>query len=196
MKLKDLSSVFGWPVEDLKKQSRRATTFMMLLYLADIAFILGATVFMFYNGSDAQWYGVALAFICIVANFVILAVIGVDKQELYRFYKRHKTSLVYGKCYDMDKQKMQSLLEWLGVQIDANVFSMIELKEQLLKEVKLKLSNAEKLGKHLAKYETESSDFKCFVLEKGKKVYFIGFIEDYVKPVESVEESTENSEEV
>lgn len=174
MKVKDLDTILGLSIEELKRASKRYALGVVVLYAMDIAAIIGATVYMYYRDVQYPVYGIVLAMVCFLANFVVYYMLKPELNLLYKFYKKNREQFVLGKCYHVTWQDLRDALLKVGVSVKPDT-SMEELRLMLLSSSRASLRNAYLVMKQLSRYEVESDNFRCLIVERGKKQYFVGF---------------------
>lgn len=175
MKLKDLEELCGISVAELKKNSQRYRIWTAVLYALDIALILVLTVLMYKNGAQAQYYGVALVFVCAVVNVASYFKLKPGRHELYTLWHKNRSQLVLGKCYDLRWQDLYDIVVHFKPGVGADT-PMSDLKAMLPELALTSSKNNRKMMRQLLKFEAEVGNLKCFVLEHGKKQYFLGLV--------------------
>ena len=183
MKMIDLKRLCGVPIEEFKKSSIKYRIWVLAIYAIDIAAMCGLTAFMFYNYYQYQWYGVAVVVVCVAVNLFAYFRLKPGRHELFMLYKRNKAKLVMGKCYDIKWHEFYDMLVKIKPGIKADT-ALADLKAEMQELCLASIKNNVRIMKALSKCEVEFSDFKCLVLEHGRKQYFLGFVSDLLQAVE------------
>lgn len=177
MVLNDVKKFCGVPVNEFHKFAKRYRWLLVALYVFDMVVIFGLTAYMFFHDAKAQTYGVALVFVCVLANFVFSFKIGTSKYEVYKFYRRHKDKSVSQVRYNVTWSDLREVCERAGMKVGED-----DHVEDMQKSICVAcVNNVKLLGKIMTllhKYERDSGDLICSVIElKGKK-FFIDFVEE------------------
>lgn len=184
MKLKECQTLWGISIVHLKEHSKRYRIFSIILYTLDILIIAGLTAFMYYNNVNYSTYGFVLVSICLLFHFIFYTKLNPEKWEAFKFYKKHISYNVIKKKYNVDENKLYSVLYCTGYKRLRQNRSFNEYKELMLSACCENIKYSRSIMKYIKKYEDESGNLTCYIIEKGKKQYFIDF-EDEVENTES-----------
>lgn len=178
MKLKDIQTLWGTPVVHLREHSRRYRFSTTLLYLGDIALVTILTAFMYDNHISYNVYGFVLVAICILFHFISYYKLNPDKWEAFKFYRNNSNYEVKEKCYKVDSENLHSILYCSGYMRLKKNCSFDNYKELMLSACCENIKYSKVIMKYLKKYESESGNLICYIIEKGKKQYLIDFKSD------------------
>jgi Ca2+/Na+ antiporter len=186
MKLKESQTLWGIPITHLKEHSKKYRLYSSLLYLLDIVLIVLLTLYMYYNNVNYQSYGFLIVVVCLFVHFTTYSFLNPDKWEAFKFYKKYSDCELITKTYDLDEEKMFSMLYCLAFKRLRQGKSFETYKELMLSACCEDTRNAKKLMKYLQKYESESGTLTCRIIIKGKSQYFIDFVnEDNTEELEN-----------
>lgn len=192
MKLRDLQKLWGIPIVYLRECSKRYRVFSIILYSFDIVLVVALTALMYSYNINYNIYGVVLVTICLFVHFISYAKLNPDKWEAFRFYKRNSDCSIVEKSYAVDEQKLYSILNHMGYKKLKKNCSFEEYKESILSACCENTKNSYRFMKYVKKYENESGNLICLIIEKGKKKFFIDFkCEDTDTLCEEVSEGVE-----
>jgi hypothetical protein len=197
MKLKESRTLWGIPVISLKEHSKKYRLFSTLLYIFDIIIVFGLTFYMYNNNVDFRSYGFVIVVICLFIHFTTNSFLNPDRWEAFKFYKRHSDCTMTEVTYDLDEDKIYSMLYCLSFKRLKQGKSFDTYKELMLSCCCEDTNNAKKLMKYLKKYESESGNLTCYIITKGKSQFFIDFVNENSSDEEELEEvevSNESSE--
>lgn len=175
MRLKDYQALWGTPIVHLKEHSKKYRLYSVILYTADILLVLGLTAFMFYNGISYSSYGYILVSVCLLFNFIAYSKLNPEKWEAFKFYNKYSSYEIKEKTYSLDDNKMYSVLYCTGYKRLKQNKSVEEYKESMLSACCENIRYSASIMKYIKKYESESGNLTCIIIEKGKKQYFIDF---------------------
>jgi hypothetical protein len=137
--------------------------------------VVALTAFMYSHNISYNTYGFVLVTICLFIHFISYAKLNPDKWEAFRFYKRNSGYSIIEKSYAVDEQKLYSILYCMGYKRLKQNCSFNEYKESILSACCENTKNSYRFMKYVEKYENESGNLICFIIEKGKKKFFIDF---------------------
>ena len=175
MKLKDCKELWGIPIIHLKEHSKKYKMYACLLYFLDVVLMFGLTAFMFINGVDYNTYGFVLVSVCIMFHFIMYAKLNPEKWEAFQFYKKHISCDVREVTYDVDENKLYSVLYCTGYKRLKQNGTVDKYKELMLSACCENVKYSSSIMKFMKKYESESGNLTCFIIQKGKKQFFIDF---------------------
>ena len=197
MKLKDCSTLWGVSVVHLKEHSKKYRLYSSLLYFIDMVIIVLLTIFMYNNNVNYQSYGFVIVAVCLFVHFTSYNLLNPEKWEAFKFYKRYSNYNVATISYDLDDEKLYSILYCLAFKRLKKGKDLDTYKELVLSACCENTNNAKKIMKYLQKYESNSGTVICKILVKGKNQYFIDFDIEEVGPIsEDSNEELNNTDEV
>lgn len=192
MKLKDLSALWGIPIVHLREHSKKYRLSSAILYLCDIAVVTILTAFMYQHNISYGAYGFVLVAICLIVHFVSYSKLNPDKFEAFKFYKKHLNCEVKEVSYSVNSERLYSVLYCAGYMRLKKNCSYENYKELILSACCENIKYSKSLMKYLKKYEDESGNLTCIIIEKGKKQYFIDFKHDSFDDSAEVNEETDS----
>lgn len=175
MKLKDCQELWGIPIVHLKEHSKKYRIYSFLLYFLDIVLMFGLTAFMYTRGVDYNTYGFVLVSVCIMFHFIIYSKLNPEKWEAFQFYKKHINCEVKEVTYEVDENKLYSVLYCTGYKRLKQNGTIDNYKELILSACCENIKYAPSIMKYIKKYESKSGNLTCIIIQKGKKQYFIDF---------------------
>jgi hypothetical protein len=175
MKLKESQTLWGIPIVHLKEHSKKYKLYSSILYICDILLILGLTTYMFFNNINYNSYGFVLVSVCVLFHCITYAKLNPEKWEAFKFYKKHMSCELKEKTYDLDENKLYSILYCTGYRRLKQNKSLNDYKELMLSACCENIKYSSSIMKYINKYESESGNLTCIIIEKGKKQYFIDF---------------------
>lgn len=187
MKLNKSQTLWGIPIVHLKEHSKKYRVYSLILYTLDILLVIGLTAYMYYNNIDYNTYGFVLVSICLLFHFITYSKLNPEKWEAFQFYKKHSSYEIKEKTYSVDENKLYSILYCTGYKRLKQNRTFDEYKELILSACCENIKYSHSIMKYIKKYENESGNLTCIIIEKGKKQYFIDFKQE--DTVDNVEES-------
>lgn len=178
MKLKDNQTLWGIPVVHLKEHSKKYRLYSTILYILDIILVVALTLFLYYANMSYNTYGFIIVAVCLLFHFISYYKLNPEKWEAFKFYKKHSDCKIITKSYILDENKLYSLLYCIGYKRLKQNRSFDEYKELILSACCENCAYSKSLMKYMKKYESESGNLSCLIIEKGKKQYFIDFVND------------------
>lgn len=178
MKVKDLQSVFGIPVDELKRHGKRYRIIILLLYLFDAVAIFGSTAYMFFHGVQYQWYWYVLVLICIVVNIAVDRFLGVEKYMVYKFYSKNLQRDIVENRYVVDVKDMRSIVHSLG-QKPVDDSTIQSLQPCVIAACAKNVLNSYRFMTKMSKLEADCGNVVCRVFGRGGKQYFVDFVTDF-----------------
>lgn len=175
MRLKDYQALWGTPIVHLKEHSRKYRLYSVILYTADILLVLGLTAFMYYNNISYNSYGYILVSICLLFNLILYSKLNPEKWEAFKFYNKYSACEVKEKTYLVDENKLYSVLYCTGYKRLRQNKSFDDYKELMLSACCESIKYSGSIMKYMKKYESQSGNLTCIIIEKGRKQYFIDF---------------------
>ena len=175
MKLKDCNELWGIPIIHLKEYSKKYKLYAGVLYLCDVLLMFGLTAYMYIKRVDYNTYGFVLVSICILFHFLLYAKLNPEKWEAFQFYKKHISCEVKEVSYNIDENKLYSVLYCTGYKRLKQNGTVDKYKELMLSACCENVKYSSSIMKYMKKYESESGNLTCIIIQKGKKQYFIDF---------------------
>lgn len=170
MRVRDLDNIFGLSVQMLKTQATRYNITLTLCWVLDVLLVVVAGVLLYIQGKPSGFIKVAVI-VAVFFNLLLLAVTRGENIEAIVFYKSHKKDRVELKSYDIDADKLYSVLFCAGYKAIKTEQSLDTYIEAMNSACLRKSKYSKKLCKYLSKYESESGTFKAYVTTRG---YYIG----------------------
>lgn len=190
MKLKDSQTLWGIPIVHLKEHSKKYRIYSLFLYTLDILLILGLTAYMYYNSINYNAYGFVLVSICLLFHFISYSKLNPEKWEAFKFYKKHSAYEIVEKSYTVDENNLYSILYCTGYKRLKQNRTFNEYKELMLSSCCENIKYSHSIMKYIKKYESDSGNLTCIIIEKGKKQYFIDFKQENID--EEIEDLEDN----
>lgn len=178
MKLKENQTLWGIPVVHLKEHSKKYRLYSSILYLLDIVLVIALTLILYYTNVSYNTYGFIIVAICLAFHFISYYKLNPEKWEAFKFYKKYSEFKVLTKTYSLDENKLYSLLYCIGYKRLKQNRSFDEYKELILSACCENCAYSKSLMKYMKKYESESGNLSCLIIEKGKKQFFIDFVNE------------------
>jgi hypothetical protein len=178
MKLKENQTLWGIPVVHLKEHSKKYRLYSSILYVLDIILVVILTLLMYYTNISYSAYGFVIVAICLLFHFISYYKLNPEKWEAFKFYKKYSECKIITKTYALDENKLYSLLYCIGYKRLKQNRSFDEYKELILSACCENCAYSKSLMKYMKKYESESGNLSCLIIKKGKKQYFIDFVND------------------
>lgn len=178
MRLKDNQTLWGIPVVHLKEHSKKYRLYSTILYILDIILVVALTLLLYYTNVSYNTYGFIIVAVCLLFHFVSYYKLNPEKWEAFKFYKKYSDCKIIVKSYALDENKLYSLLYCIGYKRLKQNRSFDEYKELILSACCENCSYSKSLMKYMKKYESESGNLSCLIIEKRKKQYFIDFVND------------------
>lgn len=175
MKLKNVETLWGTPIVHLKEHSKRYRLYLTVLYLCDIFAVVGLTAFLYLNHIDYSAYGFIIVAVALLVHFISYTSLNPDKWEAFKFYRSHQNLNVIEKTYKVNDVNLYSILYCIGYKRLKQDKTLEEYKESLLSACCENINCAKSIMKYIKKYEDESGNLTCYIIQKGKKQYFIDF---------------------
>ena len=166
MRVKDLDNVFGIPMPMLKTQATRYSVTLFLCWVLDISLVVVAGILLYTKGTPSTVIQVAII-IAVFMNLVLFAVTKNENEQAINFYRSHKRDKVEQKAYNVDADKLYSVLfcaGYKGIKAEQSLDKYIEAMNSACLRKK---SYSKKLYKYLSKYEDENGSFKAWVTCRG-----------------------------
>ena len=178
MRLKENQTLWGIPVVHLKEHSKKYRLYSTILYALDLILVVILTLLLYYTNVSYSTYGFVIVVICLLFHFVSYYKLNPDKWEAFKFYKKYSDCKILIKSYALDENKLYSLLYCIGYKRLKQNRSFDDYKELILSVCCENCSYSKSIMKYMKKYESESGNLSCLIIEKGKKQYFIDFVND------------------
>lgn len=178
MRLKENQALWGIPVVHLKEHSKKYRLYSTILYILDIVLVVALTLLLYYTNVSYDTYGFIIVAVCLLFHFISYYKLNPEKWEAFKFYKKYSDCKILVKSYALDENKLYSLLYCIGYKRLKQNRSFGEYKELILSACCENCSYSKSLMKYMKKYESESGNLSCLIIEKGKKQYFIDFVND------------------
>ena len=178
MRLKENQTLWGIPVVHLKEHSKKYRLYSTILYALDLILVVILTLLLYYTNVSYSTYDFVIVVICLLFHFVSYYKLNPDKWEAFKFYKKYSDCKILIKSYALDENKLYSLLYCIGYKRLKQNRSFDDYKELILSVCCENCSYSKSIMKYMKKYESESGNLSCLIIEKGKKQYFIDFVND------------------
>lgn len=176
MFLKDSLTLWGISTLHLKEYSKKYKLWVSLLYIADILAVIILTKLMFEYGASFEDYGFILVGTCVVFHFIIFTFFNQEKWEAFKFFRKNENNKVVVKKYDVDEEKLYSVLYCTGYKRLRQNRSLDFYKELILSACCENIKYSKSIMKYLKKYENESGNLTCYIISKRNRDYFIDFV--------------------
>lgn len=172
MQLSDADSVFGLSMPLVKKGSSKYRITFIMCVLLDLLLVIASSISLWYKGSPILV--IELAFIvAIFINLLSMLLTNGDNREAYVIYLRCKRRKIQVKTYDIDAEKLYSVLFVSGYKKIKPNLTIDAYKEAFNSACIQNKRYSVRLLKNLAKYESESGNFS--IIACGR--YYIDYKE-------------------
>lgn len=176
MILSDLETVWGIPIISLKEYAKKHRLYSIILYLFDFLLVSVLVFAMYKKGSSFQTYMFIMVLVCIFIMMLSNTYLNPIKWQAYKFYRKFKNYNVEEVYYNVDANKLFSVIYCTGYKRVKADKSMEYYQEVMLSACCEDSYYAKNLMKYLSKYKSEENiGVKVLVITKNKKQYFIDF---------------------
>lgn len=160
--LKDTDSIFGVSMNIVKTYAIRYRIAVSLCILLDIIVVVVACVLLYARGTPSYALEICFA-VAILTNFLIFACTKSELSEVFIFYLKNKSKNTEVKRYDINADKLFSVLYctgYKGVKVDC---SMDTYKEVMNMACMQRRGYAKKIVKYLKQYESIDGNFEIII---------------------------------
>lgn len=178
MRLKESQTLWGIPIVHLREYSKKYRLLTLLLYLFDIIVVVGLTYYMYNKQVSYNTYGFVIVGVCLGVHFITYSFLNPEKWEAFKFYKRHLNDKLIKKTYSVDETRLYSVLYCIAYKRLRQGKSIETYKEFMLSACCENVSNSKSIMKYLRKYEAIDGNLTCYIIQHGKKEFFVGFPND------------------
>lgn len=184
MVLNNLEELWGVPVVKLKDYSRRYRLYSSLIFLVDAVAMSILVYFMYKYGTSFYVYTIVIVLLCLLCSLWLNVMLNPARMACYKFYRRNRNRPVRKVTFELTAENLYNILYCIGFKRLKLGKSVSAYKELFLSACSEDYYYSGKLTKYMMRYEVkdieESKDcyITAYIMEKGKKLYFIDFISD------------------
>lgn len=177
MYLKEIDTIWGTTVSSLKDYAKKYKIAQSIMWGGDIFLVLILSwILATLNAPVSVWF-LSLSIVCLLFYALLLTFINPNKYNTFKFFKRNRNHLLVEKKYNIDEKKLFSVLYCTvhskRVKTNKDMDYYMNLALNYCAE---DCSFSCKFMKYLSKYEDIDGSVSVYVLEKGRKSYFIDFV--------------------
>lgn len=177
MKIEEIGKILGYDINYLNNYSRKYIFYTLLFVLADIACVVVAVGFLFYNGTNFSSYLFAMILIAIALNLVFSHFLNGTKWDIYKKYRHIRKYNVEKVSLKLTEQNFIAILYAAGnkrYKTDMNIDYYKELSISFCCEDVYRIK---KFAELLLKYKAEDGNVFAYIATNKDKNYFVDFVE-------------------
>ena len=194
MTLKELGTLWGNPIVKLKGYAKKYRIGSIFLYVLDV-FILGVLTFIMYKQrSTFNIYMFVMVMFAILFTIIFNLYLDTNQWEAFKFYKKHANNKIEIKKYKVDAGNLYSIIYCMNYKRLKQDKEYEDYLETIINACNEDWTFSKSLMKYMEKYEdAETGNLEVYTIKKGKKTYFIDYVET-IKDKNKVEEEREVQE--
>ena len=176
--LKEKETLWGLSIFDLRTTCKKYKLYSFIILMFDILFMFGLVFVMYKRNLDYVSYLIVMLLVTFVFWLLYNKILNPIKYASYKFFNKHSNQQVVEKTYDIDKDKMYSILFCISTKRFRKYKTLEGYKEFILNSCCNDYTYANRIMKIISKYENPKGSLKILVLQTGKKEYLIDFVNE------------------
>lgn len=183
MLLDEVKNIWGIPIDTLKSFNKKYLRSLVVSYVIDIVVFTILVILMIKQKVGAESYFICCLVVCFAFTMYSNTLIDKDKAEACRFYRRHRKSKVEEAYYDLDANKLYSILYCSGCKRVKEDKALSYYYEIVASQCLADYNNCKRVMKYMSRYEVEepTENSICLNIVRGtRKVYFVNVKEDSI----------------
>ena len=197
MKLNELNELWGLELHSIDDKIKIHNLLTWIIILVDIIVMAILIYFMYMNDVDFVSYTIVMLMVSFASMFAYSYITKPLDNRVYIFYQRHKNWDLKEVTYNIDAQKLYSLVYCLGRKKLKPDKDIDYYEEALINYCYNDYVYAKKFCKLADRYKSEEGNFKAYIIKKNKTAFFIKFADNNSENLVDtvlVEEDEENGD--